>query len=1199
MLNIYKASAGSGKTYTLAYEYIKMLLGQRLPGRKGYVLNDPKYLGGAKLLTAPHERILAITFTNKATAEMKSRIIKELEALTVIPDADTQDSDYAPRLIKEYGCTRDELAATAARALKRLLDDYGRFNVSTIDAFFQTILRSFAREIDRQGDYRLEIDSDTALSEAMSMLLDEVNRPLATTGLADVATQDDVRNMRQWLMDRAQSRIGEATDFNPFDSSRRMYGGLIGYLSKAFTEAFSARQKEMEEYLDDPEKYKNFVAVLSQCSQALRAMALRIARDTLEKLDAKDINSNVIKFFQKFTPDSGFKVSGTKPTFIAKVAEGNPDNVIKKSALSRADYYFSVLAGAIEQLENGEALEKFVRELQRTISGVKALAFINRYIERYRRDNNLILINDTNTLLNSIISEEDAPFIFERVGVRLENFMIDEFQDTSGMQWHHLSPLLRNSLGFDHDSLIIGDVKQSIYRWRGADSELLDHKAEKEFQRQSKVIGSRPGENTNYRSSHTVVRFNNTLFQLLASCPDLSPDIVPPVAGYTGIAQDLPENTAHLTGRVCFSWEALPPEWEAEVTEALDVVEKDYPFAERIARNILRQIENGYAQRDIAILVRTGAQAVNIATYLQARYPQISLMSEEALKLASNAAVRKVITALELIAAGTPSLDPEVNLPVEDDLPDAARRKNARKLRMRRMTVDCFNYYVAHGLKVSDALTEALKQVHAAFPGGYAGVAETPTVPVPLDGPDHDLREVRRRAPASLAALVEAIIELKITPAERRENAQYLLALMDLVTEFSRDHNPIASAFLRYWKVRSDSFVIAPDARRDAVTISTIHKAKGLEWDCVHVPLCGSNLLTKPRELWFDTTGLAKYLEKQLGVDVGTPPPIMYLAPNDAFALPGNPLKEQYDENCLKSVSDNLNVAYVAFTRAVRELDIYEAPDKQGTLAAAIRSSFKSTEAAALAGKSDIYIDFTSHAVITDDSIYIGEPTKHEVPKPVKNSKKRRPDPLKPGGAVALPDIEVSFPDEYDSITRIADLIYQDETDDDPATGTESPRDIVDSPDETLSEAQQAAVRQGLGLHAILSRMVTEEDLDESLSFHRSYIPEDQLHQLGDTVKQFFKQAGHLEHSWFSPDNQRVLTEQPVYDPRHNQHTRIDRIVWLPDGSIHIVDYKFTSRHKPEHLTQIRRYATNLAAMGFKNITAYLWYPLLGTTIKA
>ena len=155
MLTIYKASAGSGKTYTLAYEYVRLLLGVKSEGG-GYRLNSPRYMGG-NVLASRHRSILAITFTNKATEEMKSRIVAELSSLAADHADGSADCPYAPGLMAEFGCTRDELRATAAGALRSLLFEYHLFNVSTIDSFFQTVLRAFAREVDRQGDYGVEL----------------------------------------------------------------------------------------------------------------------------------------------------------------------------------------------------------------------------------------------------------------------------------------------------------------------------------------------------------------------------------------------------------------------------------------------------------------------------------------------------------------------------------------------------------------------------------------------------------------------------------------------------------------------------------------------------------------------------------------------------------------------------------------------------------------------------------------------------------------------------------------------------------------------------------------------------------------------------------------------------------------------------------------------------------------------------------
>ena len=174
MLTIYKASAGSGKTYTLAYEYVKLLLGVKPQGQQNYILNSPKYLG-SDTSSARHRHILAITFTNKATEEMKSRIIKELGILAADHSDGSDASNYAEGLIKEFGCSREELREVADKSLRSLLFDYHHFNVSTIDSFFQTVLRAFAREVDRQGDYGIELNDKFAVASGISMMLDDLN----------------------------------------------------------------------------------------------------------------------------------------------------------------------------------------------------------------------------------------------------------------------------------------------------------------------------------------------------------------------------------------------------------------------------------------------------------------------------------------------------------------------------------------------------------------------------------------------------------------------------------------------------------------------------------------------------------------------------------------------------------------------------------------------------------------------------------------------------------------------------------------------------------------------------------------------------------------------------------------------------------------------------------------------------------------
>ncbi|MDE6334029.1 MAG: UvrD-helicase domain-containing protein, partial [Muribaculaceae bacterium] len=344
MLTIYKASAGSGKTYTLAYEYIKLLLGVRLDDGR-YVLNHSRYLGGATL-SRPHARILAITFTNKATAEMKDRIIGKLEALAHMPGADTRDADYADDLIACFGCTRSELCDVAARALRNLLNDYGRFNVSTIDAFFQTILRSFAREIDRQGDFRLELDERTVVSQAVSLLFDEINLDPDSPAVKPVAG---------WLDRMAAARMRDGKDFNPFNRGSSMYRDLVARLLQSFSEEFVARQNEMDEYLADPSRLNRFVQWLDDAVKALDEADCASAIAIAAVLAKNDPIANLTKYIDSIISARGIRGEAlrklAKPAkYQQALLDGTPEGLFKKGGRQPGDADMAAIAGAFASI---------------------------------------------------------------------------------------------------------------------------------------------------------------------------------------------------------------------------------------------------------------------------------------------------------------------------------------------------------------------------------------------------------------------------------------------------------------------------------------------------------------------------------------------------------------------------------------------------------------------------------------------------------------------------------------------------------------------------------------------------------------------------------------------------------------------------------------------------------------------------------
>lgn len=280
MLTIYKASAGSGKTYTLAYEYIKLLLGIKLDDAGGsYVLNSPKYAPSGVRRSNRHRAILAITFTNAATEEMKSRIVREVDRL-----AGDGRADYRERLCAEFGCTSDELRQAAGAALGEMLYDYGNFNVSTIDSFFQTVLRTFSREVDHQGDYELSLDLRDIVAQSISLMLDELN----------YARPADARRLTEWIRSYAFTRLGEGGSYNFFNRSGNILTRLARSVADALgDETYTRGADALREYCADPSRIAAFDSALAGQAGRLDADVAAAAARFASHMESAGIPADV------------------------------------------------------------------------------------------------------------------------------------------------------------------------------------------------------------------------------------------------------------------------------------------------------------------------------------------------------------------------------------------------------------------------------------------------------------------------------------------------------------------------------------------------------------------------------------------------------------------------------------------------------------------------------------------------------------------------------------------------------------------------------------------------------------------------------------------------------------------------------------------------------------------------------------------
>lgn len=512
MLTVYKASAGSGKTFTLTLEYIRSLLGIR-DDTGGYVLNSKKYVKDGRNPNR-HRHILAITFTVAATGEMKNRIIGELNTLS--DPATFSRSPYRSILLSDFGCTDAELCQAARTALAELLFDYRCFNVSTIDSFFQTVLRTFSREIDHQGDYELFIDREEVLGRSTSLMLDDLNH----------GNEGIDRRLYNWIRQRTYDALNSGNGHNLFNRSGKILAGLVKAAHNAMDETFGENYNDLQEYFADPAKINAFATELKRLIDAQLARFLPIARQALDMLDACGVPANKRpNLASRLEAIAAGRIPPDKDLTLKALTD--PDAVTVKGIFASTcpmsqddkEAFVALVEPLCLDLVDAVRRSRIYRQILDSLGELEFVFIVREHLEAYLREDNALLIADSGELLKRIISDAEMPFIYERIGMNLSTLLIDEFQDTSRLQWENLKPLVANGSSEGNHSLIIGDVKQAIYGFRNSDSAILDHEVEKGKEFKDKIIsrGHTPADNTNHRSAADVVRFNNTLFSRLAA----------------------------------------------------------------------------------------------------------------------------------------------------------------------------------------------------------------------------------------------------------------------------------------------------------------------------------------------------------------------------------------------------------------------------------------------------------------------------------------------------------------------------------------------------------------------------------------------------------------------------------------------------------------------------------------------------------
>lgn len=1074
MLTVYRASAGSGKTHQLTEEYLKLLFA----GNNAY------------------RHILAVTFTNKATDEMKKRIILELDVLSR-----GEKSDYLEILMQEFDLSREMVFHRANRILLSILHDYSSFNISTIDRFFQQTMRAFAREIGLQGGYNVELDTTRILTEAVDKMI---------FSLEDSANKE----ILSWLLRFSEEKIENGKSWN-FKKE------VIELGTELFKEKYKQLSGAIRDKLQDKGELRTYIRQLSQLAAQFEATAKGLGNAGLSSIEkngftADDFSGGArspLRFFHTLAkgeikqPSSAFqKLADDIDQWKAAAKSKQYDNAIKAS-------FHNGLNDCVKQVMEhfaGFPVYNSALIIRKHIYTLGILNDIDNKIKELAAEDNLMLLADTTHLLNRIIDDTDTPFIYEKIGVKIDHYMIDEFQDTSVMQWQNFSPLIHESLAQQDFSsaklsnLIVGDVKQSIYRWRSSDWKLLDQQLGKEFdgQMRDKVLG------TNWRSCPAIVGFNNAFFTIASRALQLKfndevPDILKEdqrlisyqtkiCEAYKDIYQLVPEKKKDQHGHIRFNFvdTTETKEWKEEVLLRLPKVIEEWQ-------------DKGYSLRDMAVLVRTKDEGSKVAErLLQYKQEQqnpayrFDVISDEALYVKNAPIVKLLLAILNYLRK-----------PTDNDL--------------RRMAL---MEYVIWTHQSEDAANDFFKNDTAQnnFPQEV----------------EAELKEV---AGLPLYEMCERLVALFMQDGNDSDNV-FLQAFQDMVLDFSGRKSADLIAFLDWWQESGVKKTISTPDSQDAIRIMTIHKSKGLGFKAVLIPFCDWEIDQKPNNILWCEPRVAPFDEIPL-----LPIPYNKSLADSIFAF-------EYFEEKIHSYIDNLNVAYVAFTRAKEELIAFSPKsDKEATNR--------------LGGLLHFCINKSSEYITDNDA------EKEFVPLSSKYSEE----------SLAYEDgIEwkpASYKESAGSEQRMAN--YRSVNPDGRLQLRLRNRDFFADSEER---------RHGNMMHDILSRIVTTDDIGKAVRelIFSGEITSEKGQEIADRLYSLL--ADPAVSAWFSADIE-VKNEVQILQPDGTFY-RPDRVV-ISGDQVTVIDFKFGNRKEKKYHTQVNRYTSLIREMGYKSVKGFLWYVAL------
>ena len=1040
---ILNASAGSGKTYQLAYKYVRD------------VVEQPSI----------YRHILAVTFTNKATEEMKSRILKEIHLL-----ASGGESSYLENLCRELDMDAATVRRRAAEVRSKILHDYSRFTVLTIDTFFQRILRAFIKELGIDLNYNVEIETASVLTKSADTLIEQI-------------TTD--RDLQRWLTDFVQERIDEGKKWDVRDGILTLGGELFKEKNK---EALSLARSREELGRIVGEATARAAATKQQMRERA-AEAVRIMADA--GVGPADFTGKSRSFAHYFLTVAAGELKPYTAT-VGKMSLTTEGWAPKGSPAAP-------LAARLQPLlrEMCDLYDANVRSwntcdlLRENYRSFALLSDLYAKVQQLCDEQNMMLLSETKYILSEFIGHNDAPFIYEKVGNRFEHFMIDEFQDTSVKEWENFLPLLQNAMAQSGATsvLIVGDIKQSIYRWRGGDWKILHSQAQQALGADSTELVNLT---ENYRSLPGVVDFNNKAIGRVVEADNRALNATLDEAAARG---DMDARTAaglRDTLQKAYREHAQTPRRLGGVPGYVSVE----TFAERppVVERICEVLDKGFRPCDIMILVRGATDGAKVAAELldfkrrndDPRY-RFDVMTQEAL-IVGNAPVSSFIAAALRL-----SLNPD------DSLSRAV-----------------YNHYLGRGFDR------------------------------PLPGDERTFfRSIRLLSPEEA---FERIVMRHALHDDRQQTA-YLQAIHEQIIGFCASKIADIALFLDWWEQQGQNRSLSVDESATTVEITTIHKAKGLEKRVVLIPWCSWQLDPKSggnvtNIVWAEAQGDAGAVGRF---------PVKY---KKAMAESG--FSAEYYRELVYSHVDNINLLYVALTRAAESLHVF-IPRKGGkSVGGLLLQSIGADGDKALLDGTEGRRTATEEGERFEFGLFTG---------PV------------PGGGKASDGRHVvleNYPTaRADLRLRLPSQRYFEEED----------------------EVELSPRNFGILMHKAFEQADDRQQIYEAVQRMRDdgTLSPAEAEALRGMVARAL--AHPVAGEWFGGGWQRVRNENEIIVPGAGSTRRPDRVMIRGTRAV-VVDYKFGSREPGRYRRQVGEYLGLLRQMGYTKCEGYLWYVKLGEIEK-